>query len=208
MPIKTQRNEEPTTGNGKGAITMNAKQRGCPENTKALKPRRERMNGNVGRETSLSRGSAQGTGNGTGPRGSIGQAMTGKSFDELKGSGIERTEPSNGPKSELAVSEETQLMDSKPRSINMNEALSQANSWTDSSINVLSSSMKRVIKQRDLDNVDQDVRALDLDKVNTVVSLGRELANNIKTKIDILKLAHETGCYEYDVEEEPEEDDQ
>ena len=38
------------------------------------------------------------------------------------------------------------------------------------------------------------------------MALGRELTTAMKAKIDLMKLAKETGCYEYDVTQEEEEE--
>ena len=115
------------------------------------------------------------------------------------------TNQNNGKKNELVEYAETQLTDSTPRSINLNEEISRANTLIDSSINELHSSMKRVISRRDIEDHDQRIKHLDIDKIQTVTAVGRELNNLIRTKIDVMKLAHQTGCYEYDVEVEEDE---
>lgn len=112
----------------------------------------------------------------------------------------------NGSENALVELSETQLMDSMPPLLNMNREISQANSLMNSSINVLHSCMKRTLNKRDLQDHDNDIRKLDTDKVHTVMALGRELTTAMKAKIDLMKLAKETGCYEYDVTQEEEEE--
>lgn len=130
----------------------------------------------------------------------LGAAMTGLSFDELRERGMPRTERDTGAKLEKVELEEIQPTVLKPQSVNLSEEISASLNLIESTATVFRNSLSSLSKSRG-GGQDLSEGLVDLEKIKTGVFLGKTINDLIKTKIEALKLYHES-CPEEEYEDE------